>query len=365
LDNSMAVDLSEEAVELKISSKYDLNAKQRKDRTVFIVITGDRDMLPAVRKVLECGIRVELWGWKSGMAKEYLKERNGNALLSVNFLDNIFSEVSFTNYRSTRNTRVNPAQTIVLCEPDNSIGETWDDSSVAKRLLQLGRLFYTTRSKTETEIFVEFPRVKNIDAIMHQAQELFDTEISIISWPNYTSRSNKDYPIMVETSNMFAPLENEESRSLPCNNTMEKTQCLHESNTELGDSPKSDSRYTEVQETKNRGNDPDDDGGWQRVQPRSHPGRAHAVVMRRSQRCPRGQHCVAKGECGYMHTDKELSRFRENPKLDFSRWKTKSCTKDWCRKGESCPFAHSRQEAWCLSCRDTGHFTEECKTINL
>ncbi|KAK1959773.1 hypothetical protein LY78DRAFT_725000 [Colletotrichum sublineola] len=350
VDNSMAVDMSEEAVELRTSARFSSHATQKKDRTIFIVITGDRDMLPAVKKVLRCGIRVELWEWDSGMAKEYLKERNNNILLSVKSRDTIFSHVSFTNYRSTRNTRMVLSQTIVLCEPGDSIGQTWDESFVAKMLLDLGRLFYITRPKAGTEIFAEFPRVSNIEAIVHQAEKLFSPKITIISWPIYASRFNKDLSVVVETSNMFSPLENDGGPRY---------------DNELGGSPSLEDEQTEAQVINRRGGDPDDEEGWQRVQSRSRPDRAHALALRRSQRCSRGQHCGDKGDCGYQHTEKEMARFRENPNLDFKRWKTRRCVKSECRKGERCPFAHSKQDAWCLPCNDQGHFTDECRTSGL
>lgn len=53
VDNSLATDLVYEATEIRIRAEYDPVLKQKKDSTIFIVITGDRDMLPPVRKVLD------------------------------------------------------------------------------------------------------------------------------------------------------------------------------------------------------------------------------------------------------------------------------------------------------------------------
>lgn len=36
----------------------------------FVAITGDRDMLPPVKKVLESNISVELWAWDSGLSTD-------------------------------------------------------------------------------------------------------------------------------------------------------------------------------------------------------------------------------------------------------------------------------------------------------
>ncbi|KAK4175165.1 hypothetical protein QBC36DRAFT_291756 [Triangularia setosa] len=265
VDNSMSSDLIEEAVELRVSAKFRAEDKQRKHRTVFIVITGDRDMLPAVRKVLARDIRVELWGWNSGMVNEYLKERNNNPLFSVKFLDTIFREVSFANYRSTRNTRVVPANTIVIFEPEGLVGQTWDETFVAKTLLQLDRLFYITHSKTGPEIFVKSPEVSNIKAIILKAQELFGEKTTIMSWPVYTSSFNRDVSVIVETSNMFLPLENDNQSSTSPHNTMNEAQLPHGNNTKLGNSPEHEDEHMEAREIQSLSKDPDNQEGWQPV----------------------------------------------------------------------------------------------------
>ncbi len=63
VDNSMATDLSSKATELSIRAEYDLRYKEQKANTTFVAITGDRDLLPPIKKVLESDIRVELWAW--------------------------------------------------------------------------------------------------------------------------------------------------------------------------------------------------------------------------------------------------------------------------------------------------------------
>ncbi|KAK4141934.1 uncharacterized protein C8A04DRAFT_30485 [Dichotomopilus funicola] len=62
VDNSMSVDMATKATDLRIRAEVmaDPEATEKKDNTTFVAITGDRDMMPAVKRVLECGIRVEL-----------------------------------------------------------------------------------------------------------------------------------------------------------------------------------------------------------------------------------------------------------------------------------------------------------------
>ena len=63
-------------------------------------------------------------------------------------------------------------------------------------------------------------------------------------------------------------------------------------------------------------NDPDDDGGWEKVT-RSDPDKEHRRHMRHTQPCPERVRCRAKGERGYRHTDEEVGLFRDNPTRDF------------------------------------------------
>jgi hypothetical protein len=351
VDNSMATDLSSEATELRVSAKYEPKAKQRKVNTIFVVVTGDRDMLPAVRKVLECDIRVELWAWESGMSKEYWKLDSQNGLLSVNFLDSIFEQISFFSVLSTRRSkRVDPGQAIVLCEFAD-LGRENLHPFVYGELFQLRHLFFIISLKAETEaetvICVDFPTVKNIEAMVLQARERFEGKATVLSWPEYASRVQKE-PAIVETSNMYELLEAREQRE-----PVERKDKVS--------SPAEPDGGRRGREVMQGLNDPDNNEGWGTVS-RSDPGKDHLRAMRQTQQCRYGVHCRKKGECGYRHSDEERNLFQNNPTRDFRLWKTQKCKHGLClRTRKQCGYAHSRDEAWCLHCSQEGHYTEECR----
>ncbi|KAH6614599.1 hypothetical protein B0J18DRAFT_485688 [Chaetomium sp. MPI-SDFR-AT-0129] len=93
VDNSISADMAVKATELRIKAKLmakyfgDPKATEKKNKTTFIVIAGNRDIMPAIKYVLKCKIRVELWGWKSGISQAYLDLAAINSLLSVHLLD--------------------------------------------------------------------------------------------------------------------------------------------------------------------------------------------------------------------------------------------------------------------------------------
>ncbi len=359
VDNSMATDLSSKAAELRIRAEYDLSFREQKANTTFVVITGDRDMLPPVKKVLESNIRVELWAWKSGISTEYLKLGHDNSLLSVHLMNWIFAKISFTNCRSTRLSKgkqIEPGQTIVLCEFVDPIGDNLD-SSVDEQLLQLGRLFYRTLSKKKTEIFVEFPRVKNIEALVLKARELFKEMLMVLSWPEYASRVKEDLPAMVETSNMYAPLKDDNGQ-YSTDVTAEEEHEPVERKAQPFRTTEPESRDRANEEMKSL-NDPDNNNGWQTVA-RSDLRKDHRRSIRQTQQCSDRVRCKKRGDCGYRHSDEEKNLFRANPDLDFRWWKTSKCNRSYCSSGKRCSFAHTENEAWCLRCHHEGHYTEEC-----
>ncbi|KAL6410218.1 hypothetical protein AUP68_06632 [Ilyonectria robusta] len=165
VDTSMAADLGYEAAKLTFEAKP-WNVRQQKANTTFVITTGDRDMLPPVKKVLDCGIRVELWAWKSGASSDYLKLQSQNPLLSVRYLDCLFEEISFMNFHSTRDVdEFDPGKTIILCCSDMLRREDLE-SSICKQLVEFRYLFYITISKTGEDIIVEFPGIESIEGMI-------------------------------------------------------------------------------------------------------------------------------------------------------------------------------------------------------
>ena len=70
VDNAMTVAITEWAT--RFTYDQDLQSQIERDSVAFVVVTGDRDMNPAVRKAtIERQIRVELWAWKDSIATVY------------------------------------------------------------------------------------------------------------------------------------------------------------------------------------------------------------------------------------------------------------------------------------------------------
>ncbi|CAH0056984.1 unnamed protein product, partial [Clonostachys solani] len=59
---------------------------------VFIIVSGDRDLIGAVRKITERRFEVHVWSWKNSLAKAY---DSPPELVHVKHLDNHLEEIGF------------------------------------------------------------------------------------------------------------------------------------------------------------------------------------------------------------------------------------------------------------------------------
>ncbi|KAM5381124.1 hypothetical protein ACJZ2D_003040 [Fusarium nematophilum] len=293
----------------------------------------------------------------TGIATAYLALDSSEPGLSVQYLDSVFDKIYFTNFLSTRKTgMVQPSQTIVLCEFAEAGEYKKLELSVGRQLVRLGHLFYITRTKAETEMFVEFPDIQGasgLDSILLKVREMFKGTLTVRSWPE--SRFSKEPPTMLEFSNMYAPLKDDGSTAKEERQPVDR-KAKPSSTTEP------EGGHGEIEATQSL-NDPDPDGdndGWTPVT-RSNPTKGHHRAIRREQPCPHGIRCEKRGECGYVHTDEERRLFQGKPRQNFRLWKTAMCNKPYCRDGKRCAFAHSQDEAWCLRCHVEGHFIDECQ----
>ncbi|AEO71854.1 uncharacterized protein THITE_2124712 [Thermothielavioides terrestris NRRL 8126] len=380
VDNSMSVDIATKATELSMEAKLlakhgDPKATEKKDNTTFVVITGDRDLMPAVERVLQDKIRVELWGWKSGISRAYLDLAAANGLLSVHLLDSIFKDICFTAYRSTRKVKcVVGGKTMVLRNVDESREE-----AICDRLLRTGQLFWMTRWDGEADLCIEFPRARSIEKLIFQARQLLPDD-TILSWPEYRARfSHKDPTDDVKTVNMYELLgpdfvaedehdgANVEERlqDLTLKNAIENARGSVSGNVS-GNTNSNGSGYNngnaranssgDINSGKDAGDD-SDGGGWQTVVNNNDPGKRHRRVVNQQQDCPYGLRCKKQDDCGYRHTDQERRLFRQNPNQNLGKRKTQMCRyAPNCWRGRDCPFAHTEAEARCLDCGQTGHF---------
>lgn len=89
VDAQLVADITERAIITPIG-----------ERTTIVVISGDADVLPAVRKVLKYeGWNVEVYMWQHAMSAELKKFPQSNDRVKSFFLDDHLSKITFTNMK--------------------------------------------------------------------------------------------------------------------------------------------------------------------------------------------------------------------------------------------------------------------------
>ena len=82
-------------------------------RSEFMILSGDRDLYPAVTKIMQRGFPVHVWPWKNALASVFAHDKN--ELLQIHLLDGHLEEIGFreTTFRVDRDA-FNPHSTVVL-----------------------------------------------------------------------------------------------------------------------------------------------------------------------------------------------------------------------------------------------------------
>jgi hypothetical protein len=234
------------------------------------------------------------------------------------------------------------------------------EDSVSNLLLEeCNAIFYVTRSQKETELFVEFPNLQDVENMIVKLRKLLQGAWTVESWPEYASRLNKENMVTLEKGNMLWPLLERDAETGTSLTTKEQV------NPVVAQAQRS-ARWDPPKPVADQILDDKDGAGandnWKTVKSRSNPGEAHRRAMQQSRDCPNGLHCRMAATCSHRHKPEEEILFRDFPNQNFAKWKTSKCHNyQFCRKGKRCPYARSAADAWCPKCRKEGHYADECQ----
>lgn len=370
VDNAMATRMSAIANRLGVRAEMRVEGAQEElENTVFVVVTGDRDMKPPVEEVLRNKIQVELWAWESGLAKVFRQLTNKNGLLSVHHLDAFRDKITFTNFRSTReNIRADAARALVLGGFDMSDADSWDDleSSICQELITLRRLFMVrwwpnptaTESPTARVLIVEFPKAEapeDFEGIIQDTRRQFDGRLTVVSAAQYFNQSRgSKLTEVTPITNVYGQWLNDKPEALSRRYGAPEAN-KNKQLTEFAANRSGSGGHNAQDRDVGADDNPNE---WQEV--RRDRGPQHHRILRHAQRCSRGIRCNKAGQCSFRHNEEERRLFQLYPNLDFRNWKTRQCQKRYQHSSQDCQYAHSSAEAWCSRCTVTGHFTRDC-----
>lgn len=325
-----------------------LSTTHTKD-TVFITVTGDRDLKPPIELTIKNNVHVELWSWDHSMAREFRQLANTSDLFTVKKLDDVRDSFGYTAVLSTHQNRdIDPAHAIVYRDVPKGKRFVY---GLADHVARLMRVFYITindfKEEEKQDLVFVFPYTKP-DVVIQQLRKMEGIEYHLCSYPEYKcSLHQESKPI--QTSNKYEALDTEiDEESLPD---------LIESSMSLDIEDIKSSR----QPTEN-GAEPTDD--WTTVVRRK-VGRMTFTRRRKETACKWGDHCAKASECPYKHSEYENHLFSRYPRIQFRKFKSEECSKkekhDSDESRKWCPFAHDDTDSWCLKCRMYGHLERDCQ----
>ncbi len=389
VDQALSVDLVADATRLDAAVEFGLDgAAERKANTLFVVLSGDLDMRPAIQQVLSYGMRVRVCSFQESLAVEYRQLATGSHLFELMLLDSHVGDFGFTNFRSTNRVFDSAhALTIRLPEP-GSVGDNADEQEDAvqqccRRLLATQALFFFSRPAAADLLHVEFP-----DLPLHRAldkarsvlgcsaavspygspssdAETDDSPAPPSSWPSSSSASSS--ASASSSQNVFRNLsvhdcDTEDEEDADSDSDSDGN---YRGGVDLSAATATDDTTTTADNTTTSPSSADDEDGnegFQSVRSRRQTAKQREQRLRRRQsQCRNGIHCPAALECTMIHTAEEQRLFRKLPSIQFANWKTQLCSKTSTRHCHAdCPFAHAPADSWCVRCRVFGHLRAAC-----
>ena len=313
------------------------------DRSVakgkVVMVSGDADMIPAVKECLKMKWSIEIWMWESGISSSLIKmaEQNPN-LMNISKLDSKLEAVTFTNFKFGEK-EIPKSHSVIIKNFDFSPDEEWQKNLSEK----LGWPFQFCLIGPEgldnpvdyEDIILIFANVKSVDGkefgnIFDEIFENLKQEYpgKIVNFPAYRKKFDQKADICI--ANKYEALQIVDEQLLSVNKTSNQaTSHMHAG--ELQGSDEDKAEFEVVQKKPRRKN------------------------QQYSVPCESRSNCKNRLKCKYHHTDNEQKFFR-NPKKD------RECLhKGCCKYGPArCHYAHSNKDSFCCKCHQWGHLQEKC-----
>ena len=341
VDVAMATEITKQVMQVKFDTSLERNI-------VFIVVTGDRDLTTPIKTAMEESdlVSVELWSWDQSMARDFRILANTEERFSVQKLDDVETEFSYKEYRSTRLTYdVDPSKTLIF--PDVPTDKKFY-YSLANDLCLLLRIFYIARIYSDSlkrlDLIVEFPN-STAEEVFSELKRCKIAE-KPISYPEYMSTRKEPQPKFRVTNRFEALGDLEDSDEEALSEAIESSLNIEP------DDIKPDTEKKEQSDT------------WVSVV-RKKAGKRTIIRRRHATPCKWGIHCAMAYYCSYYHNEKDRKIFHDHRHTKFKYWKTRLCDKITLHTDPErqtyCCFAHNEQDSWCLKCKIYGHLTDKCK----
>ncbi len=340
-----------------------IRTKSIKKKTTIVLVTGDADMIPAIQEVMkEDYWLVEVCMWKHAMSQDLLRfARDNDGRVVIRYLDDFVDKVSFTELRFKISDKV-----LHLVKKGGVV------FSIEKTAFDRGGYFH---QRIPTQSWLD--QLESIAQWPSQYYWFFSHESGKTNDLVLVFRGDFDIKQLVTDIELEADGEEKQYR-LPSiimvQTFLQYSQHIYEQPVDSERLKFDDARLDKIGIYNNEealaGSDNDvnyeadsfDDWKTYRRKPRS-----HRLRQQYSDSCPYKYNCKFGTRCQYQHTEDEKTYFkgriegRGNPvrkvhPCNYFEQKPPRCTK----MKHECDFAHGSEDAWCLICLNSGHFTDNC-----
>ena len=320
----------------------------------IIIVSGDADVIPAIKEGLAKKWSFEIWMWESGISKALkdLAEENPE-LLTIFPLDSHLQDISFTNFKFDEKqitSRMN-SRSAVIKDFEFTPNEAWQ-KNLSETLgwpfqfcfigpEKLGSpsdfrdIFLLFASKVKSKDDKDF--TDHFEKIFQRLEQEYPGKV--VNYPAYC----KEYRALKEEiclTNRFEALEDFDEELSGLSGSLQS---------DKGEAETRDQQELDLNEWVTE-NEEDDSKGFQEVKLRQNQRRNQQY----SEQCKYRSHCKHRLKCTYGHTDDE-KKFFKNPR------KGEACIyQNRCTRGRSCWFAHSDKESFCRECHQWGHLQDKC-----
>ena len=365
-------------------------------RATIIIVSGDADVIPAIRAGLKKKWRFEVWMWAVGISNSLKQlERESPECVQVVELDEFLRDITFTNFKFNM-AKFEPhlkSQTAVITGVNFKPTEAWERELTG----QLGWPFqfcWIGEKKQDPseyqDIILVFASVKaeddgknakeHFDGIFQELKRRYGEQAT--TYPLYQQKYHRKDELTI--SNRFdrlASIDDQLSGSVEGGSSDEELSGTNSTgNGARGFTPlhgasgcsgygSVPSDYTSCPSaplsratSQSSVNSPfpdtsngDSNGaGFRTVVPRRtrRPSQQFSEPCRYRSRCRKGL------KCSFYHSDDEREFFKNKRKRLMCNFG------QYCNRRPKCEFAHSSKEAFCCKCHKLGHVQEKCTSKN-
>ena len=349
------------------------------ERSTIILITGDADIRPAVERIIQEGVwSVEIYMWRQGFSRRLKDLEKESEKVRCSDLDEHLNKITFTNW-SFEGEKVPKDHSVVLTMKHNAFPKRvppkkwWIELESIAQWPMTG-MWLTPAEGKETDFYVivfdyDQRHPKNtfdVARFVHELTKMGNVPLShVIHAETYFEHMRRMSDFKSYNLHLvgYGTIKQVDCEDLDQDDTqsessfvMDEGEVVCYKSTEVNFSPLLTSQYQIVEQDI-----PDhaslDETKFTTVPPR------HVTVHPKE--CQLGKNCRRGLKCVYKHSDDDKNYFdrRENKEGNPFRkvGMCKNYEKQQCRHSLiKCDYAHGKEDAWCLNCRITGHFTENC-----